>query len=121
MKREEIGRLYDHEYAASYDEKFLLSPLHISDTRHEVELLRSFLTPQVTWLDVACGTGYFLRQFPEIPRAGIDLSPAMLERARAANAGVELGCTIFVNLFRNGRIVGGWYPACGTPTVWSTP
>src|SRR4051794_13492259 len=81
MKREEIGRLYDHEYAASYDEKFLLSPLHISDTRHEVELLRSFLTPQVTWLDVACGTGYFLRQFPEIPRAGIDLSPAMLERA----------------------------------------
>ena len=90
MKREEIDRLYDDEYAASYEDKFLLSGLTIADSQHELELLRGFLGSGVTWLDVACGTGYFLRHFPEIERAGIDLSPAMLRRAKAANPGVEL-------------------------------
>ena len=37
------------------------------------------------WLDVACGTGYFLSRFPGVPRAGLDLSPAMLTVARESN------------------------------------
>ncbi|HZR79618.1 MAG TPA: class I SAM-dependent methyltransferase [Candidatus Binatia bacterium] len=37
------------------------------------------------WLDVACGTGYFLSRFPGVPRAGLDISPAMLAIAREAN------------------------------------
>jgi SAM-dependent methyltransferase len=90
MTRDEIVRLYDREYASTYEEKFLLSPLTKPDAEFETSLLRGFLTPGVTWLDVACGTGYFLRQFPEVERAGIDLSPAMLEHARATNPGVAL-------------------------------
>lgn len=36
-------------------------------------------------MDVACGTGYFLSRFPGVPRAGLDISPAMLAKAREAN------------------------------------
>jgi len=90
MRREEIVQLYDEEYAASYEENFLLSPLTKSDSEYELALLRGFLSPGVTWLDVACGTGYFLRHFPEVERAGIDLSPAMLRLARKANPGILL-------------------------------
>src|SRR5262249_8611004 len=90
MRREEIVQLYDDEYAASYEENFLLSSLTKSDSEHELALLRGFLSPGVTWLDVACGTGYFLRHFPEVERAGIDLSPAMLRLGRQANPGILL-------------------------------
>jgi SAM-dependent methyltransferase len=44
----------------------------------------------VNWLDVACGTGYFLRHFQDVERAGIDLSPAMLLLARQGNPTIEL-------------------------------
>ena len=90
MKPEEITRLYDDGYAAGYDEKFLLSAPAKPDSDHELALLRGFLIPGMRWLDVACGTGYFLRHFPEVERAGIDLSPAMLRRAREGNPGISL-------------------------------
>jgi SAM-dependent methyltransferase len=90
MNEEEIVRLYDEDYAAAYEENFLLSPLAKPDSDHELALLRGFLKPGVTWLDVACGTGYFLRHFPEVDRAGIDLSPAMLRLARKTNPGIAL-------------------------------
>lgn len=90
MTADEVKRLYDSEYAASYESKFIHSELTAADARYELELLRSFLRAGDRWLDVACGTGYFLRQFPQIERAGLDLSAGMLERARAANPGVEL-------------------------------
>ena len=91
MTRDEIIRLYDEDYASTYEEQFLLSPLTKADTKFETDLLREFLKPGVTWLDVACGTGYFLRQFPEVERAGLDLSPAMLQRARTATVGHRAG------------------------------
>ena len=90
MKAEDVERLYDEDYAASYEEKFLDSLITAADTRYEVELLTSFLTPTTRWLDVACGSGYFLRRFPDVDRVGLDISPAMLERARAGNPEVEL-------------------------------
>ena len=90
MRPEDITRIYDEAYAASYEEKFLLSPLAKLESDHELALLRGFLKDGVTWLDVACGTGYFLRHFPDIERAGIDLSPAMLRRAREGNPGIVL-------------------------------
>lgn len=90
MDHNEIVKLYDENYAAAYEERFLLSPLTKPDSDHELELLRGFLKPGVTWLDVACGTGYFLRHFPEVERAGIDLSPAMLRLARKTNPGIPL-------------------------------
>jgi SAM-dependent methyltransferase len=90
MNRQEIIDLYDDAYAASYEQKFILAPLAKSDTDFELQLLRRFLRSGATWLDVACGTGYYLRHFPEVERAGIDLSPAMLKLARRANPGATL-------------------------------
>ena len=90
MKAEDVQRLYDMDYAISYEEKFLDSVMTAPDTQYEVELLSSFLTPSVRWLDVACGTGYFLRRFPGVDRAGLDLSSGMLERAGVGNPDVEL-------------------------------
>src|SRR5438094_6105666 len=90
MNRAEIVQLYDDAYAATYEEAFLLSPLNRSDTAQELELLRGFLRAGVSWLDVACGTGYFLRHFPRVMRVGFDLSPAMLRLARAGSPDILL-------------------------------
>jgi SAM-dependent methyltransferase len=90
MNRDEIVRLYDEGYAAVYEREFLLAPLVRSDTEAELALLKEFLTPGTTWLDAACGTGFFLRHFPQIERAGIDVAPAMLELAKQGNDGVPL-------------------------------
>ena len=90
MRPEDVRDLYDDAYAASYERKFLESDQTSADAAFEIEVLRSLLSPGARWLDVACGTGYFLRRFPDIDRAGIDLSPSMLARARAANPGVEI-------------------------------
>jgi SAM-dependent methyltransferase len=87
---EDIKRLYDANYAASYEAKFLTSPITAEDTAFEVQLLQGLLKRGGEWLDVACGTGYFLRQFPNVRRTGIDLSPAMLELARQDNPGLDL-------------------------------
>jgi SAM-dependent methyltransferase len=90
VKPEEVERLYDREYVASYDDKFLTSELSAADAEVETRLLRSYLRPGDRWLDAGCGTGWYLSRFPDVERVGIDLSPAMLERARAVNPGVEL-------------------------------
>jgi SAM-dependent methyltransferase len=90
MKEEELQRLYDDRYAAEYEEKFLTSDLARADAQHELKLLAGWLETGGRWLDVACGTGFFLSRFPRIERAGLDLSHAMLERAKKANPGVEL-------------------------------
>jgi SAM-dependent methyltransferase len=90
MKPHDIVQLYNDAYAAKYEQEFLLSPLSNSDTEAELQLLTKFLTPGVRWLDVACGTGFFLRHFPDVDRAGIDLSPAMLRLAREGNPTIAL-------------------------------
>ena len=76
MKRHDIVQLYSDAYAAKYEEEFLVAPLARSDTEAELQLLEKFLVPGVNWLDVACGTGFFLRHFPDVDRAGIDISPS---------------------------------------------
>jgi SAM-dependent methyltransferase len=77
--------IYDAEYARTYDENFVLHPYYRQKTRFEIETLRRLLATSSGWLDVACGTGYFLSRFPGVRRAGLDLSPAMLAIARQAN------------------------------------
>lgn len=89
MKPSEIRELYDRNYAESYNANFLLGKNYREYTEHEVSLIRGFLDPESSWLDVACGTGYFLSLFQGIRRAGLDLSPAMLEFARWENIGVN--------------------------------
>lgn len=90
MKRHEIVKLYGDAYAAKYEEEFLVAPLVRSDTEAELKLLEKFLAGGASWLDVACGTGFFLRHFPSVDRAGLDLSPAMLRLARRGNPAIPL-------------------------------
>lgn len=122
MHPDDVRRLYDREYAASYDVKFLGGAITGPDAAHELELLRQLLRSQPHWLDVACGTGHFLRQFPHVRRTGIDLSPAMLEKAREGNEGVEF----FEQDFRRprpdwsgrfGLISCMWYAYCLVDTM----
>ncbi len=99
MQSDDVKRLYDADYAATYDEKFLFSPSTAADAEFEVELVGRLLEGGPEWLDVACGTGYFLSRFPQARRVGSDLSPAMLEKARRAAPGVPL----FEHDFRRAR------------------
>jgi SAM-dependent methyltransferase len=85
MDRDQVLETYDREYARTYDERFILPGHYGVKTEFEVKLLRRLMPAQGKWLDVACGTGYFLSRFPGVPRAGLDLSSAMLARAREAN------------------------------------
>lgn len=89
MDAKQIRDLYDDRYASVYEERFLFSELGKSDAAFEVEFLGQLLADGRNWLDVACGTGYFLSRFPDVRRAGLDLSPAMLSRARQVNPNVE--------------------------------
>ncbi|MDJ1170552.1 UbiA family prenyltransferase [Roseofilum sp. BLCC_M154] len=93
MKKKHIHKIYDRNYAQNYNQRFLLNDLSKIDADFEQETIAQLLdeigdNPQ--WLDVACGTGYFLSCFPEIKRAGLDISPAMLETARQANPSIPL-------------------------------
>lgn len=88
MDKARLLALYDEGYARTYDEKFLTSEQTLSDTTHELKILERLLGDRMTWLDVACGTGFFLSRFPGIRREGLDLSPDMLRLARKVNPGV---------------------------------
>lgn len=76
--------------ASGYDETI---PSHVMAhlTRRRVELARS-LVPLGRVLDVGCGTGRFLEALPDhYGKHGVDLSDAMLERARARGLDVTRG------------------------------
>ena len=90
METKQVLETYDDDYAATYNQKFLLNESSKRDADFEASLLRQFLSKGASWLDVACGTGYFLSLFPDVKRAGLDISPAMLAHARRENPGVEL-------------------------------
>src|SRR5689334_12866426 len=85
MRREDIRELFDREYAAHYNDRFLLGDAYGESAEYEVSLLSELLQHAGNWLDVACGTGYMLSRFPGVRRAGLDLSPAMLEVAKREN------------------------------------
>jgi 4-hydroxybenzoate polyprenyltransferase/SAM-dependent methyltransferase len=89
-KPHDVALHYNDAYAAEYEKKFLLDPLVRTDTESELRLIGEYLTPGVNWLDVACGTGFFLRHFSHVQRAGIDISPAMLRVARQGNPDIIL-------------------------------
>lgn len=90
VNRETLVELYDDVYARSYDEKFYLSPLTRPESEHELQLLQQLLVAGRTWLDVECCTGYYLRHFPKVKRAGLEVSPAMQRLAQQANPGVPI-------------------------------
>lgn len=93
MKTEQVLQTYDDAYARAYDGSFLTDVHSAHKTAAELALLRGVFAShggRPRWLDVACGTGYVLSQFPDLPRAGLDLSPAMLALARGKNPGIPL-------------------------------
>ena len=88
MDRASVVNTYNEAYATAYNERYLLSPWAKHGVDFEVEIIREHIGDG-PWLDVGCGTGWVLSQFPEVERAGLDLSPDMLNQARAANPGVD--------------------------------
>ena len=93
MNKSNVKKIYDRNYAQNYNQRFLLNDLSKIEAEFERETIAQLLNDigdNATWLDVACGTGYFLSCFPEIERSGLDISPAMLETARKANPNIPL-------------------------------
>jgi len=88
MKQHEIENLFDDDYAAAYNKNYLLGEHFRECTEFELSLVRNLLFDARNWLDIACGTGYVLSRYPNVERAGLDLSPSMLSVARRANPGV---------------------------------
>ena len=85
MEKEKIWEIYNEEYAANYNEAFLLDPYSKTNADYEVKLIKQLINKDTKWIDLACGTGYFLSQFPGVKRAGYDLTPAMLQEASRVN------------------------------------
>ena len=90
MERRQVVELYDEGYAAAYDQRFVHLPWAKAGVDFELSVIRDALRPGHRWLDVGCGTGYVLSRLPDVERAGLDISPAMLKQARAANPDIEL-------------------------------
>jgi SAM-dependent methyltransferase len=86
MDRKQVLDTYDEGYARTYEQRYILNEHYRSKSEFEISVLKRLLEhPGGPWLDVACGTGYFLSRFPGVARGGLDLSPAMLAVARKAN------------------------------------
>lgn len=85
MKTEDTRALYGPAYADRYENLWQDHPFWIAEARNYVQSLGDLISPQTRWLDVGCGTGWFLSRFPGVERGGVDLSPAMLEKARENN------------------------------------
>ncbi|HET8934044.1 MAG TPA: class I SAM-dependent methyltransferase [Polyangiales bacterium] len=91
MKRANVLEVYDDAYARDYDETYISNPEVLPSTVYQLALLRRLLSGASSWLDVACGTGFYLSALKEVPlRMGLDLSASMLEVARRRNPGIEL-------------------------------
>lgn len=65
-----VSGIYDSNYAETYDERFLLSEFSKISSDFELELLSEILSENSRWLDVGCGTGYYLSAFQDIERCG---------------------------------------------------
>lgn len=88
MSKDNVLEIYDENYAQEYNQRFLLNEASKKNADFEEETISKLLDEigeRATWLDVACGTGYFLSRFSRVKRAGLDISPAMLEVAQQAN------------------------------------
>jgi len=74
-------------------------------TKDELKILTQLLSEKgeaARWLDVPCSTGYYLGHFPEVERAGLDISEDMLNIASKKNPKIRL----ILGNFRNKSLVG---------------
>ena len=84
MEPDAVRELYDPATANTYDERWHGEPWG-NDTNVLADAIAAHVHSETRWLDVGCGTGNFLSRHPGVERAGLDLSPSMLARARRAN------------------------------------
>jgi SAM-dependent methyltransferase len=92
MNIQEVLAAYDQKTAQTYEKRFIFSDSFQEISNYEIKILAQILQEigdSARWLDVACGTGYFLSQFPKYYRSGLDISPAMLEIAKKRNPQVN--------------------------------
>jgi len=88
MDKNDVLEIYDEDYAQEYNQRFILNERSKNNADFEQKTINKLLSEigeGAKWLDVACGTGYFLSCFPGVERAGLDISPAMLKVAKQAN------------------------------------
>ncbi|MCX7744772.1 MAG: class I SAM-dependent methyltransferase [Flavobacteriales bacterium] len=78
-------RLYGKEYALMYDKMWIDNPKWLPEMKYIQSIISENLKPGIKWLDVGCGTGFFLKKFKGIQRAGFDISEEMLEVAKLGN------------------------------------
>lgn len=88
MREDEVLAWYTDDYAEAYDDRFLFG-WRQPHTDFEIDTLRTLMPAEGQWLDVACGSGFFLSQFPDARRAGLDLAPGMIRLAARRNPGCE--------------------------------
>jgi SAM-dependent methyltransferase len=118
MKLEQVLRLYDAHYAREYEPRYIHAPEMMPSTMYQCMLLKHTLSSTRRWLDLACGTGFYLSIFNEVAdRCGLDISPEMLRIARERNPGVEFvqGNFLQPNAAWNGRwdvITCMWWAYC---------
>jgi SAM-dependent methyltransferase len=95
MDPSRVLEIYDDDYAGVYDDTYLTNTAFgfRAKTQFELAVLRSLTGSARSWLDIACGTGYFLQHVDgnrDMARAGLDLSPAMVRVARARNPEADI-------------------------------
>jgi SAM-dependent methyltransferase len=83
------GGPYGENYASQYNNIWGNSEKWGAEAKFHIETISSFIKADTRWLDAGCGTGYFLSHFPDVYRAGFDLSPFMLSEARKANPNAQ--------------------------------
>tara|TARA_B100000497_G_scaffold25008_1_gene29423 strand:- start:927 stop:1607 length:681 start_codon:yes stop_codon:yes gene_type:complete len=78
---------YDNDsYAEMYDKRYLHAPSTKQIINYELEILEEFMVNKSSWMDVACGTGYELRNASgNISRYGLDQSSKMIDVALKRN------------------------------------
>ena len=122
MDRRQVLVTYDGAYAREYERKFILNRHYKSKSEFEIAVLKRLLREGARWLDVACGTGYFLSRFPGVTRAGLDISPAMLAIARESNPdALVFKEGDFKDEYPEGKGNGQSLRVSGIPTVSSSP
>ena len=92
MKKQEVQSLYSSSYVNDYNGAFIDDPIFKGKTEAEEKVLAEIISifgASSKWLDIACGTGYFLSRFPGTSRGGIDISKDMLARAERVNPGIQ--------------------------------